>query len=100
MRTLKKIEDVLLRFTRNYEGIDGEVEEEGGERPCNQTGHNWKPAYSPDYYARSEVWKDNILKIEKTTHEECSKCGGYRKHNEWIGKVKADKETDELTVIQ
>lgn len=70
------------------------------QRPCNVTGHDWQPAYSPDYFARSATFRDNVMRFKKKTHEKCSKCDDYRSQREWIGKVKIDKETDELTVIR
>lgn len=70
------------------------------DRPCNVTGHNWEPAYSPDYYARSKTRVNNVLRIKKKTHEKCTKCDDYQNENQWIGEVKIDPKTDELSVVQ
>jgi hypothetical protein len=91
---------LLDLFRSDSSGRDDNPGTQSNDKACNISGHDWQSAYSSDYYARSKTFKDNVLRVKKKTHEKCRKCSNYQNNREWIGKVKIDKETDELTVIE
>lgn len=87
----------LLKSILGGDETDGESD----DRACNITGHEWDTSISGyhasgvPHFGFGDSWQ-----IEKKYHKQCKKCGRSKFPKETIGKVRVDKETDELTVVQ
>lgn len=76
--------------------------EEASQKPCNITGHEWEHKGVKGYYTRGvpHFTAGSSWTVVRDDHYECGKCGKPDFRETKVGRVKVDKETDELTVIQ
>ena len=72
------------------------------ERPCRVTGHDWHETGVTGYYTHGvpHFGPGDSWRVEKKLRFECRKCGDVKFKNKSVGRIKVDKETDELTVVE
>jgi len=75
---------------------------DGDEKPCRVTGHDWRETGVSGYYTHGvpHFGPGDSWRVEKKLRIECRKCGDVKFKNERVGRIKVDKETDELSVVQ
>lgn len=92
---------MVMKLTRRliYRYI---LEEDINDKPCSKVGHSHEKTGVVGYHTYGVPYFGfgTSFKVKRKDREECPKCGDVRFPKTYVGKIRVDKETDELTVVQ
>ena len=69
---------------------------------CNRYGHNWENLGVSGYHTHGvpHFGMGDSFKVERQDRYKCTKCGKVKFEKRKVGRIKVNKKTDELTVVQ